>query len=504
MHPGASAPQTLSVPLLNSAPYDSPDLGEYMAATIPIYGDAQIKGVADANAGRLMGVVTTMPSAGSCKGCAVLYEGAEGTYSKHTIYASDGTAWTAVGKVVTVDSSVTAGSSNPVTGGAVASRLENYQTKVSGAASTIDTEDLAASCALVSNANGKVAVSPVTSTELGYLGGVKSNVQTQLDGKQAKGDYATAAALSDGLEGKLDKTAKAESAKTADSATKASQDGSGNVISTTYLKAADAESAYAKKADVSKVYRPCGSVASVSALPESPSEGDVYSVEAEFTYQSKKYPAGTNVAWVAANGDVAGHWDPLGGTVDLSAYQKKSVGTASRALVTNGSGVIAASDITATELGYLDGVTSGIQAQLNGKLSTAGKAKSAETADSATQATKATQDGSGNVISDTYLAKTDAASTYLKKADADFTKAISAEGVAVSWTADASVSGYSYKGTIALQGVTSEYMPFVTFSATQASSGNFCPVAESGANAIYIWSKTNDAVTVPSVAAAKM
>ena len=92
----------------------------------------------------------------------------------------------------------------------------------------------------------------------------------------------------------------------------------------------------------------------------------------------------------------------------------------------------------------------------------------------------------------------------LEKAIAEKIDAISAEGVAVSWTADASVSGYSYKGTIALQGVTSEYMPFVTFSAVQASSGNFCPVAESGTNAIYIWSKTNDAVTVPSVAAAKM
>lgn len=38
--------------------------------------------------------------------------------------------------------------------------------------------------ALVSNDSGKVAVSDVTSTELGYLDGVTSNVQTQLNGKQ--------------------------------------------------------------------------------------------------------------------------------------------------------------------------------------------------------------------------------------------------------------------------------------------------------------------------------
>ena len=35
---------------------------------------------------------------------------------------------------------------------------------------------------LVSNANGKVAVSAVTATELGYLDGATSNVQTQLNG----------------------------------------------------------------------------------------------------------------------------------------------------------------------------------------------------------------------------------------------------------------------------------------------------------------------------------
>ena len=44
---------------------------------------------------------------------------------------------------------------------------------------------LTASRALVSNASGQVAVSAVTSTELGYLDGVTSNIQTQLNGKAA-------------------------------------------------------------------------------------------------------------------------------------------------------------------------------------------------------------------------------------------------------------------------------------------------------------------------------
>lgn len=52
-----------------------------------------------------------------------------------------------------------------------------------GGASTIATSNLTASRALISNSSGKVAVSAVTSTELGYLDGVTSNVQTQLNSK---------------------------------------------------------------------------------------------------------------------------------------------------------------------------------------------------------------------------------------------------------------------------------------------------------------------------------
>jgi hypothetical protein len=64
--------------------------------------------------------------------------------------------------------------------------LDAKQATITGAATTIDTEDLTASRALVSDASGKVAVSDVTSTELGYLDGVTSAVQTQVDAKTAK------------------------------------------------------------------------------------------------------------------------------------------------------------------------------------------------------------------------------------------------------------------------------------------------------------------------------
>lgn len=64
--------------------------------------------------------------------------------------------------------------------------LTSKQDVIVGAASTITEDNLATDRALVSNSSGKVAVSNVTLTELGYLDGVTSNVQTQLDKKLEK------------------------------------------------------------------------------------------------------------------------------------------------------------------------------------------------------------------------------------------------------------------------------------------------------------------------------
>lgn len=70
--------------------------------------------------------------------------------------------------------------------GNIQTALTSKQDTIVGGASTITENNLTASRALISNSSGKVAVSTVTSTELGYLDGVTSNVQTQLNGKQPK------------------------------------------------------------------------------------------------------------------------------------------------------------------------------------------------------------------------------------------------------------------------------------------------------------------------------
>ena len=50
----------------------------------------------------------------------------------------------------------------------------------SGGASTLLANNLSVNRALISNASGKIAVSTITSTELGYLDGVTSNIQGQI------------------------------------------------------------------------------------------------------------------------------------------------------------------------------------------------------------------------------------------------------------------------------------------------------------------------------------
>jgi hypothetical protein len=63
--------------------------------------------------------------------------------------------------------------------------LAAKQNTITGAATTITSDNLTASRALASDGSGKVAASSVTATELGYVSGVTSALQTQLNAKAA-------------------------------------------------------------------------------------------------------------------------------------------------------------------------------------------------------------------------------------------------------------------------------------------------------------------------------
>ena len=111
------------------------------------------------------------------------------TGAASTIVSSDLTASRAVqsngsGKVEV--SSVTSTELGYVSGvtSAIQTQFSGKQATITGGATTITSSDLTASKALASDASGKVAVTSVTDTELGYVSGVTSAIQTQLDAKQ--------------------------------------------------------------------------------------------------------------------------------------------------------------------------------------------------------------------------------------------------------------------------------------------------------------------------------
>lgn len=71
----------------------------------------------------------------------------------------------------------------------IQTQIDSKQTTITGAATTIVSSNLTVSRLLVSDGSGKVAASSVTATEAGYLSGVTSAIQTQLNAKQASIQY---------------------------------------------------------------------------------------------------------------------------------------------------------------------------------------------------------------------------------------------------------------------------------------------------------------------------
>lgn len=65
----------------------------------------------------------------------------------------------------------------------IQTQLNAKEPTITGAATTITGSNLTVSRALVSDGSGKVAAATTTSTEIGYVNGVTSAIQTQIDGK---------------------------------------------------------------------------------------------------------------------------------------------------------------------------------------------------------------------------------------------------------------------------------------------------------------------------------
>ena len=183
-------------------------------------------------------------------------------------------------------------------------QINAKQAAITGGASTIVSANLTASRALISNGSGKVGVSLVTDIELGYLSGVLSPVQTQINAKQA-----------------------------------AITGGASTIVS------ANLES---NKAIISDVNGKIAS-SSVSNTELGYLAGVTSAIQAQIN---------------AKQGIVNGAATTI---VNLNL-------TGGRALISDALGKVAVSGITDTQLGYLLYVGSDIQTQLNGKLGSSSQA----------------------------------------------------------------------------------------------------------------------------------
>lgn len=209
----------------------------------------------------------------------------------------------------------------------------------------------------------QIADGSVSSTEFQYLGGVTSDIQTQINGKQPTGSYITA--------------------NSADVLTNKSIDADTNTI--TNIENADIKAAAAiavnklaavtasraLASDVSGFITPSavtatelGYVSGVTSaiqtqLNSKQPTGAYITASSTDTLTNKSIDADTNTITNIDNNEIK--------AAAAIALTKLAATTASRALVSDASGFVSAATTTATEIGFVNGVTSAIQTQLNAK-----------------------------------------------------------------------------------------------------------------------------------------
>ena len=271
---------------------------------------------------------------------------------------------------------------------------------IAGAISTVLTSDLTASRAVVSGSGGKIEVSDVTSTEVGYLDGVSSAIQTQLDAKAALAgatftgqvNFNDDAVVTGNLTVNGDTiTANAVNTVVQDQFLALSNGGTNSTdVGIFYNRGTSGNAAIWYDASAYGFYlsetrdpfsnttiSPTGS-ANLNMGVLTASELDISGdVDVDGTLETDALSI--NGTAITATGTELNYVDGV-----TSAIQTQFTGaetrrtnniagavstvttsdlTADRAVISNGSGKLAISAVTSTEVGYLDGVTSAIQTQ---------------------------------------------------------------------------------------------------------------------------------------------
>ena len=249
---------------------------------------------------------------------------------------------------------------------------------IAGAVASITTSDLTASRALVSDGSGKVAVlASVTSTELGYVDAT-SSIQTQLNAGVTNTNtvHANVVAAEANIAGVLAGTKNFTGGVTM---------GDDLVIQGNLTVLGDSVTANTINAVIQDRFLLLANSATgapsadIGILMNRGNEGNAalfYDESAKsFTMAETRDPDSNVVISPTGLANLAvGTLKYNGADLNTAITDNRSGAistvykdnlTVSRALASDGSGKIIVSDVTSTELGYLDGVTSSIQTQLD-------------------------------------------------------------------------------------------------------------------------------------------
>ena len=363
-----------------------------------------------------------------------------GTQTASTISDFDSAARTAVIASSISDNDTT----HAPSGDAVFDALAGKQATITGAATTIASSDLTASKALVSDSSGKVSASSVSSTTLGYLDAT-SSVQTQLNAKQATITGAATTITSSDLT--------ASKALVSDASGKVAA----SSVSSTTLGYLDATSSVqtqlnAKEPSITagttgqywrgdksfqtldKSAVGLGNVPNTDATARANHTGtQAASTISDFTaaVQAVTIDAAKIGSGVVSNSEFA-FLDGVSSAIQTQIDGKQATITggattitssnltASKALVSDASGKVAVSSVSSTTLGYLD-ATSSVQTQIDGKQATVTGAATTITSSNLTASKALVSDSSGKVaassVSSTTLGYLDATSSVQTQID---------------------------------------------------------------------------------------
>lgn len=330
-------------------------------STVNINAGAGLTGGGDITATRTIAMpnVGTPGTFGSASAVPVITTDAQGRVSgvTNTNIAITSTAVTdfneaaqdAVGNILTDSSKIDFtydDAGNTITATVVPASLTNSDVSPSAAIALTKLATVTASRALESNGSGVISPSAVTSTELGYVSGVTSGIQTQLDNKQPLDATLTSLAAYN-TNGLLTQTAadtftgRTITAGTGISVSNGNGVAGNPTISSTITQYTDENAQDA-----------IGSILTDSS-------------KIDFTYDD----AGNSITATIVAGSLV--------NTDINAsaaivFSKMAALTVSRALVSDGSGFVSVSATTAAELAFLSGTTSSVQTQLNGKANLVG------------------------------------------------------------------------------------------------------------------------------------